>query len=614
MNCIEKYGILIITIFLVTTDYIFRAISLNGERTNLREVFMKFLEKFKEQTSLIEKFKEDGAYLSWVMAMYLDRNDIFELATEALTDGNNDKKIDFIDLDISTGKIVLVQGYYSHSCNKDEAPANKASDLNTAAAWLMSGNLSDIPSNLRDIIKSCREAIENDDIDTIEILYVHNLPESDNCKKELATVEKHLSTLFEDRSIDVICREFGVSTIEALYTSKESQIKIKDEIVINSKPFFIEKSEGWKAYIFSVTGDWLYNLYKNYGEDLFSANYRGFLGSGKRKKINNAIRQSAETEPKNFWAYNNGITILTLDINDGENDKTFITGLSIINGAQTTGSISSVDDSKIKNLKDIKVLCRVIKCSDVSLIPKIIKTNNTQNAITSWDVYSNDPIQISLKEKFSFYGKQYSLKRGFDVSVEDLGIFTVAQPTLAFEGNYSEANRGKNNIFLNKYLYKSVFENKKARHLLLTYSLSKAVDEVKYSIKQSCGSKENLTEIEKIKLTLFRNLKFKMFFISVIADCLEAIIDIAVDKNNVAISKDYAVKPINDIVKHWMPVVNSVLTALAGKIKNSDINDYINDKNAYNELCNDIKSLITMLKDTSGSNTFETVKSMIWNG
>lgn len=140
------------------------------------------------------------------------------------------------------------------------------------------------------------------------------------------------------------------------------------------------------------------------------------------------------------------------------------------------------------------------------------------------------------------------------------------------------------------------------------------MDEVKYNIKQSCGSKENPTEIEKIKLTLFRNLKFKMFFISVIADCLESIIDSAVDKNNIAISKDYAVKPIDDIVKNWISAVNSVLTALVGKTKDSDINDYINDKNAYIELCKDINSLITMLKDTSGSNTFDSVKSMIWNG
>ena len=34
------------------------------------------------------------------MALYLDRNDVYELATDSLTDGKDDKKIDFIDLDI----------------------------------------------------------------------------------------------------------------------------------------------------------------------------------------------------------------------------------------------------------------------------------------------------------------------------------------------------------------------------------------------------------------------------------------------------------------------------------------------------------------------------------
>jgi len=575
---------------------------------------MHYIQKFKEQASLIEKFKEDNAYLCWVMAMYLGRNDIFELANDSLTDGNNDKKIDFIDIDISTGTITLAQGYYTQSSKKDEAPANKASDLNTAAAWLVSGNLADIPDNLRDIIRNCREAIDNDDIATIEILYIHNLPESDNCKKELATVESHLATLFEAKGIDIVSRELGLSTIEGLYVSKESQIVIKDDIVINTKPFFEETSEGWNAYIFSVTGEWLYNLYTQYGDELFSANYRGFLGSGKRKKINNAIRQSAETEPNNFWAFNNGITILTLDINNEDEDKTIITGISIINGAQTTGSIGSLDDNKIDNLKQIKVLCRVIKCSNVDLIPKIIKSNNTQNAITSWDVYSNDPIQLSLQEKFEFYNKPYSIKRGFDEANFDLGIVSVAQPTLAFEGNYAEANRGKNNVFLNKYLYKSVFENKKARHLLLTYTLSKAVDEIKYNIKQTCASKENPTESDKRKLSLFRNLKFKMFFISIIADCLESVIDSAIDKNRVAISKDYAVKSIDEIKNNWIPPINIILSALVGKINDSDINDYINNKNAYNDLCSDISSLISMLKQTSGSETFNNVKLMIWNG
>jgi hypothetical protein len=58
-----------------------------------------------------------------------------------------------------------------------------------------------------------------------------------------------------------------------------------------------------------VPGDWLHALYPKYEDSLFSANYRGFLGFGKRRKINTAIRTTAESSASDFWAYNNGITV-----------------------------------------------------------------------------------------------------------------------------------------------------------------------------------------------------------------------------------------------------------------------------------------------------------------
>jgi len=535
-----------------------------------------YLEAFNKEEDLITKFKEDGAYLSWVMALYLDRNDVHELATDSLTDGKDDKKIDFIDLDIGNSKITIAQGYYARKM-KDEAPSNKAADMNTALAWLYSGDLSKIPEYLREIIKNCREAIDNDEIAVIELVYVHNLPESDNCRKELNTIQQHQAKIFEMKSIDIQVKELGRESIENLYTSKESQIIVKNSIDILGKPMFTEEAEGWDAYVFSVTGKWLYDIYKLYGEDLFSANYRGFLGVGKRKKINNAIKQTAESESENFWVFNNGITILTLDIDNTKEEKTIITGMSIINGAQTTGSLSSVEDSKIGNLEKVKVLCRIIKCTNPGLIPLIVKANNTQNEITSWDTYSNDAEQKVLKEKFAQYGKEYSLKRGFDEIKDCLGIYSVAQPTLAFEGNYQEASRGKNNIFLKNSLYTSVFSQKSARHLLLIYTLSKAVANLKYDIKQkSLG--DVVLDDDKIKASLFRNLKFKMFFISMIADCLEAITPFNVDKSKIAFNEVFSKEGLDIQIDKWSFFVDSVLTTLIAKLGSEDINDYIDDK------------------------------------
>ena len=37
---------------------------------------MNYIEKFKAETGLINKLGEGNAYLCWVMALYLDRNDV----------------------------------------------------------------------------------------------------------------------------------------------------------------------------------------------------------------------------------------------------------------------------------------------------------------------------------------------------------------------------------------------------------------------------------------------------------------------------------------------------------------------------------------------------------
>ena len=66
-----------------------------------------------------------NAHLAWAVAMYLEEPDVEALASEALTDGPNDKKIDLIYLDRDGRRIVFAQGYMG-TTKKDSAPANKA--------------------------------------------------------------------------------------------------------------------------------------------------------------------------------------------------------------------------------------------------------------------------------------------------------------------------------------------------------------------------------------------------------------------------------------------------------------------------------------------------------
>jgi hypothetical protein len=316
-----------------------------------------YIDALKANKELVDRLGIGGAHLAWALSLYLEEGDPEALASEALTDGPNDKKIDFIFVDHDGKRIVFAQGYYGGG-NKDAAPANKASDLNTAAAWLLSGDVTDVPEQLKAVIEECRFAIDEGEVESIELLFVHNFPESVNVTKELQTAASHIrKSLAEGSTITVTAKELGAPTIEHLFKTQDSHILVKDEIECPSKIQFTEKGPKWEASILSVPGSWLHDLFTKYGDDLFSANYRGFLGITKRRRINTAIRSSAEQKPEDFWVFNNGITLLTQGLKPTK-DGVRLTGASIINGAQTTGSIGSVDTSKA-DISHVNVMCRI---------------------------------------------------------------------------------------------------------------------------------------------------------------------------------------------------------------------------------------------------------------
>ena len=141
--------------------------------------------------------------------------------------------------------------------------------------------------------------------------------------KELKTVSDHLcAALPPDKNILVYPKELGLKETESLFNEQSSQIVITEEIVCPAELKYEEKGPNWSSGILSIPGTWLRDQFLKYGDKLFSANYRGFLGISKRRKINFGIKNTAEKEPSNFWAYNNGITILTLDYAHQKNKTT----------------------------------------------------------------------------------------------------------------------------------------------------------------------------------------------------------------------------------------------------------------------------------------------------
>jgi hypothetical protein len=95
--------------------------------------------------------------------------DIEGLAAVALTDSANDKKCDLVYVDRENGRVVAAQSYTSVKDDLEAAPANKASDLNTAVRWLLSGDVDGLPDALRSAAEEVRDAIESDQISEFHV-------------------------------------------------------------------------------------------------------------------------------------------------------------------------------------------------------------------------------------------------------------------------------------------------------------------------------------------------------------------------------------------------------------------------------------------------------------
>ncbi|MDK7226021.1 AIPR family protein, partial [Proteus mirabilis] len=128
-------------------------------------------------------------------------------------------------------------------------------------------------------------------------------------------------------------------------------IIISDEISFpENRVGFLKKNSDWETFVTTINGKWLADIYKKYtSTELFSANVRNFMGANNKdndKIINAGIQRSSKETPHDFFVFNNGITALVHDFNivteESQKYLKSIKGISIVNGAQTTGSLGTL--------------------------------------------------------------------------------------------------------------------------------------------------------------------------------------------------------------------------------------------------------------------------------
>jgi hypothetical protein len=480
----------------------------------------------------------DNALLLFTLQLRFEIEDIDAVATNSLTDGSNDKKCDLVYVDKESHIAVIAQGYFcSKTTLPSEAPANKASDLNTAVVWLLSTPINDLPTQLlQSAASELREALQNNELNSIEFWYSHNLPESKNVRNELDAVTRNAQNTVrqnfpECTNINIAGIELGITATEDIYKSLTTPILVSDELsVLTSEGGFNISAADWRAFITTIPADWLYDLFKKYESKLFSANIRGYLGSRNvDANINNGIKQTAQDDSDHFCVFNNGITAITHEFQYDSLSKLLkLTGISIVNGAQTTGAIGHLASSPSAN---VRIQARFIVCSNQSTIKSVIRYNNSQNKVQAPDFRSNDSVQSRLVIEFNnipdaeyFGGRRGGSEGVIKRRANLLPSSTVGQALTAFHGDPLNAYNRKSDIWESNSLYERVFNTKTtAKHIVFVYSLHEALDDFKRELSKKKES-NSLDKAELSQLTFFLYRGSNLVAVTAISECLEVLL------------------------------------------------------------------------------------------
>lgn len=158
----------------------------------------------------------------------------------------------------------------------------------------------------------------------------------------------------------------------------------------------------------AIPGQLIRDLYLRFGTRLLEANVRTFLGA--KRAVNKGIVETLRKEPEHFLAFNNGVVLVCDEAafersDDGSLGLSFLKGLQIVNGGQTTSTIyfASRDDRTI-DLSHVMVPAKIIilkgsqEDARERLISNVSRFANSQNAVKMSDLSANRPFHIQLEK------------------------------------------------------------------------------------------------------------------------------------------------------------------------------------------------------------------------
>lgn len=424
-------------------------------------------------------------------------SEVFELdefeIDEAITDGGMDKGIDAIFEKDEEGENILyvVQSkYFEQNPDKTINEDSKNLVIEAVSNYILGDYpLENLNKKLQIKTESYRQRFSNGKIDRVGLIFLTNgqypnkniISELEKFKNEQdgqifyrIITEDDLSQIFAPLS-SISVDSIELKIVKDSGSGEKTILNLPDIDTVQGKVFKMDIAV-------------LAEVVKN-NPRLFSANVRAFQSL--KNKVNDQIASTLRDKDliKSFIYLNNGITIVCEDLNVKPGGEIIILQKpSIINGCQTASTILEVyKDGLIENNIGF-VLVRAVKTKEGDVKDRIIKASNTQTAVKSRDLISEEEIQKQLESQFLELGYFYERKSGLYRDKPREKVIDLEKGAQYYLALYlrkpAEAKNKKSEIY--KSYYEQIFNDKLTANQILVgwilfNKISKKIKELRKS-------------------------------------------------------------------------------------------------------------------------------------
>ena len=384
---------------------------------NMRRVQVRIQEMFQGKIDMADIPNDTNGHFETralaAVALIMTSGLEVSQASVHVTDGYHDMGIDAIYLDEIQKKLFIVQSKW-RSDGIGSITQDEMSNFVQGVQRVLEEDLAG--SNAKIMAKSIDIDVALMQMDyQIHAIFIHTGNQNAN-DYVLRPISKLMEKTNDEISTILLFDEFNFKDIYTFLANGQEQlgINIDDVILSNWGKVDVPFVSYYGTISAATVGEW----YKNFGNALFAKNIRFYKGN---TDVNEGMKKVLLQEPEKFYYYNNGIKLLCKSIKRKAKDSTTnatglfaLEGVSLVNGAQTTGTIGSLFLDNPEQVSKAIVMIQIIDLSnvDTETTTQITRLSNTQNRIENKDFAALDPEQDRLRTELMFAHYSYLYKSG----------------------------------------------------------------------------------------------------------------------------------------------------------------------------------------------------------